>query len=488
MRKPFSQQMRLDCRTVLEVELNLECRDEIVPILAALQHIYSQPTLRDSILELVAADVNGDSRDDCGRDGMDYWQILVLAAVRVGCNLNYDKLQDLAEQHRALRHIMGIGDWDEDTGFSWRRIHDNVCLLQPETIEKISHVIVEAGHELEPEAARNTRADSFVVETNIHYPTESSLIVDGVRLILQLCVLLAARFGLAGWRQHAHLLSRVKKIARNIARISSRKGPHYQRRLRKQYRALLKLTRKILRQARRLCDERSCHRLSPVEQAQFDRLEMFLERTEQVCDTACRRVLKGEKVPNKDKLFSIFEPHTQLYKRGKAGEPVQFGRLVLVYEDGAGFLTHHHVLPRDAQDADVLVEQTRIVQDRLQGRIEEASFDRGFHSPENQEQLAEIIPHPCLPKPGVKQSAEQQANANIRFHKARQRHSGVESAIGALQNGNGLKRCRDRTERGFERYVALGILGRNLHTLGKLVIRQQNAACEAAQSQRKPAA
>jgi len=102
--------------------------------------------------------------------------------------------------------------------------------------------------------------------------------------------------------------------------------------------------------------------------------------------------------------------------------------------------------------------------------------------------LAEIIPHPCLPKPGVKQSAEQQANANIRFHKARQRHAGVESAIGALQNGNGLKRCRDRTEGGFERYIALGILGRNLHTLGKLVIRQQNAACAAAQSQRKPAA
>lgn len=184
----------------------------------------------------------------------------------------------------------------------------------------------------------------------------------------------------------------------------------------------------------------------------------------------------------------MFEPHTQLYKRGKAGESVQFGRLVLVYEDEAGFITHHHVLPRDAEDADVLIEQTRIVQDRLQGRIEEASFDCGFHSPENQEQLAEIIPYSCLPKPGVKQSAQQQANANIRFHKARQRHAGVESAIGALQNGNGLKRCRDRTERGFERYVALGMLGRNLHTLGRLVIRQQNADCEAARSQRKVAA
>lgn len=488
MRKPFSQQTRLDCRTVLHVELNLECRDEMIPILAALQHIYSQPELRDSILDLIAEDVNAESRDDRGREGMDYWQILVLAAVRIGCNQNYDKLQDLAEQHRALRHIMGTGDWEEEGDFNWRRIRDNVCLLKPETIETISHLIVTAGHEFAPEAAKKVRADSFVVETNIHYPSESSLIVDGVRLILQLCVLLATQFGFAGWRQHAHLLKRVKKIARNIARISSRKGPNYKKRLRKQYRRLLKLTKKILRRARRLCEERSCLGLTAIDQAHFDRLEMFIERTEQVCDTARRRVLKDEKVPNQEKLFSMFEPHTQLYKRGKAGEPVQFGRLVLVYEDGAGFIAHHHVLPRDAKDADVVIGQTRIVQDRLEGRIEEASFDRGFHSPENQEQLAKIIIHPCLPKPGAKQSAEQQASASVRFHKARRRHAGVESAIGALQSGNGLQRCRDRSELGFKRYVALGILGRNLHTLGRLVIRRQNADCEAARTQRKAAA
>jgi hypothetical protein len=418
---------------------------------------------------------------------MDYWQTLVLAAVRKGCDLDYDKLQDLAEQHRALRHIMGIGDWDE-ANFSWRRIRDNVCLVQPETIEQISHLIVSAGHELNPEAVKKTRADSFVVETNIHYPSESSLMLDGVRVILQLCVLLAGRFDLPGWRQNEHLLKRVKKIARNIARISSRKGPHYQKRLKKQYRELLKRTRKLLRRARCLCDEVQLRSLSPFEQAQLDRLKTFIERTEQVCDTARRRVLQGEKVPNEDKLFSLFEPHTQLYKRGKAGEPIQFGRLVMIYEDAVGFITHHYVLPRDAQDQDVVVEQTRMVQDRLQGRIEEASFDRGFHSPENQEKLAEIIAHLCLPKPGDKQSAAQQATASIKFHQARQRHSGVESAIGSLQCGNGLKRCRDHSELGFDRYVALAILGRNLQTLGKLLIARDNAECLAAHTQRKAAA
>lgn len=488
MRRPFSSQQRLDCRTVLGVELNLNCRDEIVPILRALQHIYSQAELRDEILHLVGQNINPDSRVDWGREGMDYWQILVLAGVRLGCNLDYDKLQDLAEQHRALRHIMGIGDWQQDANFNWRRIRDNVCLLPPATIEKISHLIVNAGHDLDPEAAKKVRADSFVVETNIHYPSESSLMLDGVRVILQRGVSFAALFGLEGWRQHEHLLNKVKKIARNIQRISSRKGPHYQKRLKKQYRALLKRTKKILRRARGLCDELQSRLLSDEMVWHLNGLTTFIERTEQVCDTARRRVLEGEKVPNEEKLFSIFEPHTQLYKRGKAGEGVQFGRLVLIYEDAAGFIAHHQVMPRDAQDGDVVVEQTQILQDRLEGQIEEASFDRGFHSPENQTELAKIIQHPCLPKPGVKQSAEQQATATIQFHQARQRHPGIESAIGALQSGNGLKRCRDRSEVGFDRYVALAIFGRNLHTLGKLLIAQQDADCQAATSKRKRAA
>jgi hypothetical protein len=472
----------------LGVELNLDCRDEIVPILQALQHIYSQPELRDEILRLVAEDVNAESRDDRGREGMDYWQILVLAAVRLGCRLDYDKLQDLAEQHRALRHIMGIGDWDEETEFNWRRIRDNVCLLQPTTIERINHLIAAAGHRLDPDAAKKVRADSFVVETNIHYPSESSLMVDGVRVILQLCVQLSLLFGLGGWRQHDHLLKKVKQIARNIQRISSRKGPHYKKRLKRQYRILLKRTNKILRQARRLCAELQGRPLSEEVLWQLNRLTTFIERTEQVCDTARRRVLKGERVPNDEKLFSLFEPHTQLYKRGKAGKPLQFGRLVLIFEDAAGFVTHHYVMPRNAQDRDVGVEQTQIVQNRLDGRIEEASFDRAFHSPENQRELAKIIKDPCLPKPGAKQSAQQQSTASIKFRQARRRHAGVESAIGALQSGNGLTRCRDRSELGFERYVALAILGRNLHTLGKLVIARQDADCEAAATKRKKSA
>lgn len=474
MRKPFSSQQRLDCNSVVDVPLNLECRDEIIPILRALQHIYSKPALRDEILRLIAGDVNKDARDDCGRDGLDYWQILVLAAVRLGCNLDYDKLQDLAEQHRALRHVMGLGDWDGDRTFSWRRIRDNLCLVRPATIERISHAIVAEGHRIEPNAPKQARADSFVVETNIHYPSESSLIRDGLRKIIEQCLRLAAG-AVAGWRQHEHLLKKIKKLSRQIERIASRKGPNYEERLQKPYRELLRLAKKILARARVFAAAR--------DPATVSELSQFIERTEQVCGTARRRVLEGETVPNADKLFSIFEPHTQLYKRGKAGEPIQFGRLLLVYEDAAGFITHHHVLPRDAADRDVVVEQTRIVQQRLGGKIKEASFDRGFHTPENQTQLGTIIAHPCLPKLG--KQGQKQAQSSVRFRRACQRHPGIESAIGALQAGNGLERCRDRSELGFDRFVSLGVLGRNLQVLGKLLIAREASRSEAARSLRQ---
>ena len=96
IRKGYLKQRRLDTKSIDRVQLNLESRDEIIPVLKTVQHLYSKPDLCEEILKLVAQDVNGDSRSDCGREGMDYWQIVVLASVRLGCNLNYDRLQDLS--------------------------------------------------------------------------------------------------------------------------------------------------------------------------------------------------------------------------------------------------------------------------------------------------------------------------------------------------------------------------------------------------------
>jgi transposase, IS5 family len=491
VRVAIEEQPRLDCPPVNAVPLNRECRDEIIPILRALQHIYSQASLRREILDLVGKDVSRLSRPDRGREGLSYWTILVLAAVRLGCNFDYDRLQDLAEQHRTLRLMMGIGDWDEQEDFDWRRIRDNVCLLRPATLEKINQLLVTAGHELAPQAIAAVRGDTFVVETNVHYPTESTLIADGLRQVVRLAAALAEQHGWPGWRQHEHLLRKVKQVVRDIGRLSRAKNQGADR-LKPGYESLLTLADELLQRARELL---VALRLEPEEPGidwlgaglagPREELRHFVQLTAKVCATARRRVLLGEAVPNEEKIFSIIEPHTELIKRGKQPNPIQYGHNVLVIEDAVGFICHYAVVANGVLDQEVLVPAMTALQERVGGKIERASFDRAFHTPENQEQLAKIVTHPCIPKKGANLGRQQHEEASVEYRQARQSHPGVESVIGALQFGNGQERCRDKSKLGYERYVGLGILGRNLQVLGKLLLAQDAAQCEAAKSKRK---
>jgi transposase, IS5 family len=317
------------------------------------------------------------------------------------------------------------------------------------------------------------------------------LIGDGLRKVVTLAAVLAAWHGQPGWRQHRHLLKNVKKIVRDIDRTAraKRKGAD---RLKPGYSRLLDLAEDLLERARQLLGAVTFRVEASVRDGlgsgvdgRQQELQHYLQLTAKVCGTARRRVLLGETVPNAEKLFSIFEPHTELIQRGKQPDPIQYGHKVLVIEDAAGFICDYQVMARGVLDQDVVIPVMTQLQKRMGGKIERASFDRAFHTPDNQEKLARIVPHPCIPQKGARRSREQHEKATVEFRQARQRHPGVESAIGALQGGNGQKRCRDRRERGYERYVGLGILGRNLHVLGKLLLAQDDAGCQAAKSKRK---
>ena len=410
------------------------------------------------------------------------------AVVRLGCDLDYDKLQDLCENHRALRCLLRVGDWDE-TSFASRRIRDTLCLLKQATISELNHVIVSHGQQIHGKAARKVRADSFVVETDIHYPTESSLIWDGMRKVIPLCAEISKLLVEPGWRQASHLKKKAKRLVRQVAQVSVSKSPRVKATLNASYGKLLEHASDVLERAKALEKkaQRVASRVNATSEMVFlsSQLTHWIALTAQVCQTAYRRTQLGEKVPNDDKLFSLFETHTQLYRRGKAGKPNQYGRLAFIFEDGAGFISHYHLMARDVTDGDVVCEQTRVAQQRHAGQIQEASFDRGFYSEENERELRKIIDNPCLPPRHRNQYAERIKNASIQFLRSRQSHPGVESAIGAMQSGNGLKRCRDKTEEGFERYLGLAILGRNLHVLGKLLIARTSQLAAACKSKRK---
>jgi IS5 family transposase len=488
-------QERLDCPPISAVPLNRHCRDEIIPILRALQHVYGDAPARRQLLALVGKDVNPDTSRTHGRRGMNYWEITVLAATRLGCNLDYDKLQDLAENHRTLRQIMGIGAWQEAVDFDWRRIEDNQLKLRPETLKKINDLIVGVGHEQEPQAIASVRGDTFVAETNIHSPTESTLIGDGLRKMVPLAAALAKEHCLGGWRQQQHLLDNVHKLVRQIGRAARAKGQGSAR-LKPGYQKLLELAKELLARACQLLSALRCatdpnvwsldqlkNMATPARRE--ERLLYDVALTAQVCDNARRRVLQEETLAHEDKIFSIFEPHTELIKRGKQPVPIQFGHSVLVIEDAVGFVIDYRVVANGVLDQDLVIPVMQELQKRFDGQIKSASFDRAFHTPENQRELAAIVDTPCIATKGQEKGRQQQQEGTVAFRAARQSHPGIESAIGALQAGNGLKRCRDRSRRGYERYVGLGILGRNLQTLGKLLLAQDQADCQAARSKRK---
>lgn len=489
MRRPFDPQLRLDHPGIETVPLDTSCRDGIVPILRALQHIYGDPTLRESILHLVAQDVNAETESDQGRPGLDYWSILVLAAVRQGCDLTYDRLHDLAGNHLTLRRIMGIGDWPalDDGPIRWTRIRDNVCRVQPKTIDAISHLIVGEGHRLDPTAAERVRGDTFVVQANIHYPTDSSLIGDGLRKIIDIAAELSGPLDVSGWRQHKHLKKKLRRLVRSVDRACASSASNTKAAQRNAYSALYDFADTILERALDLHEAAMMHFDNKAVAPLAADLTLYLAATDQVRGYSVRRVLHGEKISKAEKLFSMFEMHVQLIHRGKRPDPIEYGHLVFVIEDAAGFICHHEVMAPGALDQDVVIDAMKALQERLGGRIREASFDRGFHTPENQIELAKIIEHPCLAAKGVKKGAEQHRTASVEFRAARQRHPGVESAIHGLGAGAGLSRCRDRTKPGYDRYVSLAVLGRNLWVLGKLLLAREAPDSPAAYSERKRA-
>ena len=176
-----------------------------------------------------------------------------------------------------------------------------------------------------------------------------------------------------------------------------------------------------------------------------------------------RRVMHGETIPHHEKVFSIFQPHTEWISKGKAGVAVELGLKVCIVEDSDGFLLHHRVMEKQSDDQ-IAIELITETQARYPN-LSVCSFDKGFHSPSNQVELAKRLDRVVLPKKGRCNKAEQERENSEAFKISRRQHSAVESGINALEV-HGLDRCPDHGLHGFKRYVALAVVARNIQKLG----------------------
>lgn len=202
----------------------------------------------------------------------------------------------------------------------------------------------------------------------------------------------------------------------------------------------------------------------------FEELMHFTNYAKMVIDQIERRVFKGEVISHEEKIFSVFEPHTEWISKGKAKAPVELGKRVSVVEDDYGFLLHHKVMNKQTDDkiAIEIIQETK----RLFPSLSSCSFDKGFYSKENREELSKIVDFVALPKKGKLSKLDQEVESSDWFIKSRKKHPAIESAINALEV-HGLDRCLDHGIKGFERYVAIAVVSRNVQKLGALVKKQK---------------
>jgi len=258
--------------------------------------------------------------------------------------------------------------------------------LSPETWAQMNDVLGTYGKERGKVTADKVRLDTTVYEANIHWPTDSSLLWDGFRTLARLLKKVSGELRGLGRSQRFHL-KKIKRLAQFIARHASAKSKRMKRKVQSHYRTLIERVRRIVEVAKRavvLLESRACGMAEVI----VEQVRGYLPIVARIVDQAARRVLNGESVPSPEKVYSLFESHTELLKRGKAGKPVEFGHKVLIAETKEKFIFHYDVFPRQRADKDLLDETLGKHKALFDNKPQLLAADKGFY--ESGEKLSRL--------------------------------------------------------------------------------------------------
>jgi len=277
-------------------------------------------------------------------------------------------------------------------------------------------------------------------------------------------------YALPEWRQHQYNLRRFKALYRKIQKLrhSTSKDEDKKQAKAEQIKAAHQLyidqaQTYLNRVARSVELLKHSHKIPEI---QWSDLILFTQHADRQIDQIKRRVIEDEKIPHAEKVFSLFQPHTEWISKGKAGVPVELGIRMCIMEDTHGFILHHRVMQKETDDK-IAIEMVKATQKKFPG-FNACSFDKGFHSIANQRELKKELEQVVLPKKGKLSLADKEREYDVEFVQAKKKHSAVESAINALQV-HGLNKCPDHGLEGFERYAALAVLSRNIQKVGAIV-------------------
>lgn len=488
MRKKIDLQLKFGQTTIPNIRFDLSSRDEIPQLLIGLQAIHMDPHSRDAVLQAISESLADKIDVNNGRPGMQMWTILVLGTLRLCCNCDYDKLHDIANNHFILRQMLGHCPDDTENLYKLQTIKDNVRLFTPKLMDRINQIVVQLGHKMIGKKAQNgldTSCDSFVEETNVHFPTDISLLWDALHKSVHLTMEIHGGVISSKLRQGAHHLRKLKRTIRKVQRLkrSNSKDSDKKARMEKHIQSAY---RDCLCQANDLVEKvedsikSSSNTCEPWLLEKISTIEHYTAHAKRQIEQIQKRAIAGDAIDHKDKVFSIHEPHTEWISKGKAGVPVELGLKVCIIKDQFGFILYHQVMEKQTDDQ-VAVSVVKEAKQRF-SNISSCSYDKGFHSQNNQIELPKLVNTVVLPRKGKLSQSAREIESSPEFRRLRNKHSAVESSINALEN-HGLDRCPDRGIDGFKRYTAFAVLARNLQIVG--AIEQQKRLRRATQISRR---
>ncbi len=471
MRKRFETQLSLGQTPIEKVVIPLNSRDELPPVLSALQWIFTEQSINEQIFALLEKKVQGEKKAT-GRRGMDLWHILVLGVVRLALQCDYDRLEYLANYDGLMRKIMGLATAWEDLDnkkFHHKTISENVCHIDEELLQKINEIVAREGRELFKKNGVEkieAKTDSYVVETNVHFPSDLNLLYDAGRKCIELLSKVSKKLGLEGWRKQEHWKKQIKKKQRECAKISRSGGRDREKRLQKAVKEYLKTSGELASKVAASIARIEAVSTSPVVAYQLVEIQYFEEMLEKHMDLVKRRLLKGEIIPGEEKVYSLFERHTEWINKGKHRPEVELGHPLLVTSEQHELIIDYKVLEQSSDVKETLGLAQRLVDRYGAGEIGSLSMDKGFSKEADRELLESYIEEVIMPKRGRANQHSRARESTRRYVQLRAQHQAIESNINSLEH-HGLKRCPDKGLHGFKRYVGLGILAYNLHKVGE---------------------
>jgi len=475
MRKTYESQYSFGDVDIRKVETNPKSRDEIDKATEGLKFIYTTEEIKKEVFSILEKEILPNVSKKTGRRGMDLWKILVLGVMKQTCSCDYDHLHHLANNNLMIRELLGHprAEWGAYK-YEYQTIVDNITLLRPEVIDKVNEIVVNTGHKLlggKKKEELRASVDSFVVKTDIHFPSDISLLNDSIRKSISLTKQLSEQLGKSGWRQSSYLIKSFKTDLRKVQKVKHSGKSATDEKKKVVHKELIERACKLFDKVKSSLSEiRVDAMFNLAYEMMAEEIEIYIGYGEKQIELITRRVLNEEEIPHSEKIFSIFEPYTRWISKGKAGVLVEFGLPVSIIRDQQGFILDYEIMEQ-SNDVDVAVPLTTRAKEKFPV-IKSCSYDKGPWSPSNRKIIGEIVEIPVMPKKGRPNKAEQAEESSETFKKLRRQHSAVESSINGLDH-TGLDKCYDHGIAGFKRCVALSILSRNIHTLGKLIREKQ---------------